>query len=72
MPKRREHLVACREAKGTRDQVASDLDISKVYLRMLETGAHKPGRDLMIRLSNYLGQPPEALFPDLFEANQVS
>ncbi|MBO8164667.1 MAG: helix-turn-helix transcriptional regulator [Brevibacillus sp.] len=71
MPKRRQQLVACREAKGSRDQVASELGISKVYLRMLETGALKPGRDLMLKMSNYFDQPLEVLFPDLFENEQA-
>lgn len=69
MSKRRDRLVACRELKGPRDKVAADIGISRVYLRMLETGAHKPGRDVMIRLSNYLGEPPESLFPDLFQTS---
>lgn len=66
MGKRRNQLVAHREAKGSREKVAADLGISKIYLRMLETGAHKPGRDVMIRISNYLDQPVGVLFPDLF------
>lgn len=71
MAKRRQRLIECREAKGTRIQVAAELGISKVYLRMIETGAFKPGRDLMIRISNFLGEPLEELFPDLFGDNQA-
>lgn len=71
MANRRQQLIECREAKGTRDQVAPNLGISKVYLRMLETGALKPGRDLMFRFSAYFNQPIEKLFPDLFGDDQV-
>lgn len=66
MTKRRQQLIACREKKGDRNQVARELAISVVYLRMIETGALKPGRDLMLRISKYFGKPLEYLFPDLF------
>lgn len=68
MAMRRQHLIACREAKGSREQVASELGISKVYLRMLENGSLKPGRDLMLKMSTYFNQPLDLLFPDLFES----
>ena len=71
MAARRQYLIECRQAKGSRKQVASDLCISVIYLRMIENGTHKPGRDVMIRISKYMGQPLEALFPDLFGGNQV-
>jgi len=70
MAKRRQQLIECREAKGSRDQVASELGISKVYLRMIETGALKPGRDLMIKMSGFFEQPLDILFPDLFEGER--
>ncbi|QHZ52202.1 helix-turn-helix transcriptional regulator [Paenibacillus larvae] len=66
MEKRRIELIECRKLKGTRDDVSSELGISNVYLRMIETGALKPGRDLMIRMSIYFGKPIDVLFPDLF------
>lgn len=66
MTKRRQELIACREKFGDRNQVAAELNISVVYLRMLETGALKPGRDLMLRISNYFDKPLDYLFPDLF------
>ncbi|WP_342439989.1 helix-turn-helix transcriptional regulator [Paenibacillus sp. FSL L8-0436] len=72
MAKRRQQLIDCREKIGDRNQVATELDISVVYLRMIETGALKPGRDLMIRISNRLGKPLEFLFPDLFTAEDRS
>lgn len=66
MASRRQRLIECREAKGSREQVSSELYISLVYLRMIETGALKPGRDLMFRFSKYFDQPLDVLFPDLF------
>ncbi|WP_213524244.1 helix-turn-helix transcriptional regulator [Paenibacillus sp. J31TS4] len=66
MAKKRQQLITCREAKGSRDSVCSELGISKVYLRMIENGTMKPGRDLMIRFSTYYDRPLEVLFPDLF------
>ncbi|BBH19791.1 hypothetical protein Back11_11360 [Paenibacillus baekrokdamisoli] len=66
MVNKRHKLIECRESKGSRDLVSSELEISKVYLRMIETGALKPGRDLMFRFSKYFEQPLEVIFPDMF------
>ncbi|GEO27056.1 hypothetical protein AAC03nite_28410 [Alicyclobacillus acidoterrestris] len=66
MAQRRHLLTELRKAKGTLQDVSSELGISKTYLRMIENGTHKPGRDVMIRMSNYFKQPMSALFPDLF------
>lgn len=67
MSNKRLFFAQCRKKKGTQAKVAADLNISTVYLRMIENGTFKPGRDLMIRFSNYFGEPLEKLFPDLFE-----
>ncbi|MEK8132936.1 helix-turn-helix transcriptional regulator [Paenibacillus filicis] len=69
--KKRNYFSSCRKNKGTLSLVASELGISTVYLRMIENGTFKPGRDLMIRLSHYFDEPLEKLFPDLFE-NEIS
>ncbi|MEK4512894.1 helix-turn-helix domain-containing protein [Paenibacillus sp. FSL K6-2524] len=66
--KKREFFSDCRKEKGERKQVATDLDISIVYLRMIENGTFKPGRDLMIRMSQYFDRPLELLFPDVFDS----
>jgi len=66
MADRRRWLTELRQAKGPLSDVASDLGISKIYLRMIENGTHKPGRDVMIRMSSYFAQPIAKLFPDLF------
>ncbi|MGG1649698.1 helix-turn-helix transcriptional regulator [Paenibacillus sp. NRS-1780] len=64
--KKRSYLSNCRKEKGTQSDVAFQLGISTVYLRMIENGTFKPGRDLMIRISNYFDEPLDLLFPDLF------
>lgn len=66
MEKKRYHFRVCRKTKGTQAEVAFALGISTVYLRMIENGTFKPGRDLMIRIANYFNEPLELLFPDLF------
>ncbi|MCM1564888.1 MAG: helix-turn-helix domain-containing protein [Dehalobacter sp.] len=65
MSAKREYFSECRKKKGTQGQVALEVGISKVYLRMIENGTFMPGRDLMFRLCNYFGEPLEKLFPDL-------
>lgn len=66
MTKKRPFFAQCRKAKGTQSKVAEDLGISTVYVRLIENGTFKPGRDLMLRFSRYFGEPLELLFPDLF------
>lgn len=66
MNKKRQYFSNCRKKKGTQAKVAKELGISTVYVRMIENGTFKPGRDLMIRISTYFGEPLEQLFPDLF------
>lgn len=68
---KREELRKLREKIGSRDFVSEKLGISKVYLRMIETGSLTPGRDLLIKFGAYFDRPLEVLFPDLFN-NQVS
>lgn len=64
---KREQLIEARVIKGkSREEVAEDLIISKTYVRMLENGTVKPGRELMIRFSKYYGLGIQVLFPDLF------
>ncbi|MGN7457864.1 helix-turn-helix transcriptional regulator [Paenibacillus pasadenensis] len=67
----RSELRRLREERGPRERIADDLEISKVYLRMIETGQLTPGRDLLIRFGVYFDRPLDELFPDLFEG-QVS
>jgi transcriptional regulator with XRE-family HTH domain len=47
-------------------QVAYDLGISEVYVRKLESGAVKPGRDTMFKFENYYNVSAKKLFPDIF------
>lgn len=71
MIKKRLNFAKLRKEKGTQAKVAADLNISTVYLRMIENGTFKPGRDLMIRLSEYFQEPIEKLFPDLFDKERL-
>lgn len=68
MANKRELFSQIRKTKGTQKKVAEDNDISTVYLRMIENGTFTPGRDLMFKLSRYLGESAENLFPDYFKS----
>lgn len=67
---KRHFFIDCRKKKGGRELVATELGISIVYLRMIENGTFKPGRDLLIRISHYFDEPLELLFPDIFSSEQ--
>ncbi|MBD7967711.1 helix-turn-helix transcriptional regulator [Paenibacillus gallinarum] len=68
---RREIFQTCRKSKGTQSKVASDLNISTVYVRKIENGLCTPGRDLMFKFSTYFNKPIEDLFPDYFDNVRV-
>ena len=61
---RRTRLIA--ERKSSRKSTAEQLGISEVYLRKIETGLSKPGRDTMIKFEKYYGVSMRDLFPDIF------
>lgn len=64
---RRTVLIEARKNKKlTRELVSRELSISTVYLRKLENGTSKPGRDLMVRMEHYYGLSIRELFPDIF------
>ncbi|MGK9252397.1 helix-turn-helix transcriptional regulator [Paenibacillus humicus] len=67
----RDVLRKLREEKGSRDFVSEELGISNVYLRMIETGKLKPGRDLMLKFAKYFAKPLEVLFPDMFDDQAI-
>jgi transcriptional regulator with XRE-family HTH domain len=61
-------LIACRvELEKTQAQVAQDLDLSEVYVRKIEAGDKKPGRETIIKFARYYQKAVTELFPDLFE-----
>ncbi|EHQ92102.1 helix-turn-helix transcriptional regulator [Desulfosporosinus youngiae] len=70
MQKRRNFFSACRKKKGKQKEVAKDLGISEVYVRMIENGTFNPGRDLMFKMSRYFDEPIEILFPDLYGSRE--
>lgn len=64
---KRERLVSERGKKEkTQLQVAEDLGISEVYVRKLESGVVKPGRDTMFKFEFYYKVTAKKLFPDIF------
>jgi len=64
---RREMLTNVRLSCGkTQKEVARDLKLSTIYIRKLETGNSKPGRETMLKLENYYGVSMRELFPDIF------
>lgn len=71
MATKRETLASCRKDIGTQKQVASQIGISTVYLRMIENGTFTPGRDLMFKFSEFFGKSIEDLFPDYFTKGKV-
>lgn len=64
---KRERLILERNKKKlTQAQLAESLGISEVYVRKLESGSVKPGRDTMLKFENYYNLGAKKLFPDLF------
>lgn len=64
---RRERLIKERTKRSkTQAQVASELNISNVYVRKIEAGTVKPGRDTMIKFASYYRLSVQTLFPDIF------
>lgn len=60
-------LINCRLNRArTQAEVAADLMISEVYVRKIESGDKKPGRDTIIKFEQYYRKPAQELFPDLF------
>lgn len=67
---KRERLILERnKRKKTQSEVALELGISEVYVRKLESGSVKPGRDTMLKFENYYGLGSKKLFPDIFFSN---
>lgn len=51
-----------RKEKGyTQFQMAEKIGVSEFYISALETGSRKPGRNTLIKLSNEMNMPIEAL-----------
>lgn len=59
-------LCEIRKSFGTQQDVAKELNISRQYLGMIETGDRNPTAKLMARMENYFGIPSNKLFPDIF------
>lgn len=67
---KRERLIQERKKRNKKqEEVATELDISTIYVRKIESGVVKPGRDTMIKFTDYYGLGLKTLFPDIFELN---
>ncbi|WP_369696081.1 MULTISPECIES: helix-turn-helix domain-containing protein [Paenibacillus] len=64
-PKPRITLINLRKQKGSQRKVASDLDITDTYLRMLEKGQATPSVDLLFKTAHYFGTDVYSCWPDL-------
>lgn len=64
---KRERLTAERiKRKKDRSEIALELGISEVYVRSLENGNVKPGRDTMLKFESFYKVSSKKLFPDIF------
>ena len=64
---KREFLILARKRKKvSQHQAAEDIGISEIYLRKLEAGTSKPGRNTLVKIEQYYGQSMRELFPDIF------
>jgi transcriptional regulator with XRE-family HTH domain len=64
---KRDRLILERnKRKLTRDELAKHLGISEVYVRKIESGSVKPGRDTMIKFEEFYSLGMKTLFPDIF------
>lgn len=52
--------------KLTQQELAEKLGISSVYVRKLEKGVVKPGREMLISYETFFGRSMKELFPDIF------
>ncbi|MNJ63078.1 helix-turn-helix protein [compost metagenome] len=64
-PEPRMTLINLRQKKGSQRKIASDLNITDTYLRMLEKGQATPSVDLLFRIAHYFGIDVYLCWPDL-------
>jgi putative transcriptional regulator len=64
---KRERLINERmKKKLSRAELAEKLEISEVYVRKIEAGVVKPGRDTMLKFEQFYGIGIKTIFPDIF------
>ncbi|MEC0140437.1 helix-turn-helix transcriptional regulator [Paenibacillus macerans] len=61
----RKQLILLRKKVGSQRKVASDLNISETYLRLLEKGKAQPSVELLFRTAHYLESDVYTCWPDL-------
>lgn len=59
-------LREIRKTFGTQQVVAKELNITRQFLGMIETGDRNPTAKLMAKMEHYFGIPANKLFPDIF------
>lgn len=59
-------LAEIRKTKGTQQEAAKKLGISRQYLGMIESGERNPTVRLMAKMEKYFELSANKLFPDLF------
>ncbi|WP_404453999.1 helix-turn-helix transcriptional regulator [Virgibacillus necropolis] len=63
----RKHLFAIRKKYSiTQKELAEIIGISEVYVRKIEKGVVKPGRDTMLKYEYFFNVDIKKLFPDIF------
>lgn len=64
---KRDRLIKERtKRKLSRSELAVLLGISEVYVRKIESGSVKPGRDTMLKFERLFEIGIKTLFPDIF------
>ncbi|MEK5479922.1 helix-turn-helix transcriptional regulator [Paenibacillus sp. FSL R5-0407] len=56
-----------RKKAGTQEKVGRDNGVTGTMIRYIENGYVTPSGKLMLKLSNYFGEPLQELFPDVAE-----
>lgn len=54
------------EKKLTQQELAESLGISSIYVRKIEKGTVKPGRETLIIYESFFKRNMKELFPDIF------
>lgn len=64
---KRERIIQERvKRKLKRFELAEALGISEIYVRKIESGTVKPGRDTILKFESFYKVGQKTLFPDIF------
>lgn len=63
----RKYLKQLRtELNMTQQELASELGISAIYVRKIEKGVVKPGRNTLVMYEKFFNKSMKVMFPDIF------